>query len=219
MSMKELILLEGDGYAVINKPVGADSEDTGEGSAPALLRKAAGIDEVYPIHRLDKVACGALLCATDKKSAARLSAEMSEGKIAKEYLVICEGELEESERSGRMDDLLFYDRQRKKSFAVSRKRAGVKQASLSYECIATAMADGERAVSLVKVWLETGRTHQIRAQFASRRHPLLGDGKYGSRYNRTTAALMCRVLTFSGGRAECPLPDAFPWSLFSDVIL
>ena len=209
------ILYRADGYVVINKPVGAESEDKGEGSAPALVKNALGIDEAYPIHRLDKIARGAFLCATNKKSAARLSAEMTEGKFEKEYLAICEGEMDPP--SGECDDLLFYDRQRKKSYIVSRARGGVKRAQLRYECVMTRTADDGRVLTLVRIWLMTGRTHQIRAQLSYRGHPLLGDGKYGSKYNRTSAALMCRALTVSGKRIECPMPTEHPWDLFSEV--
>lgn len=211
------VLYSGDGFVVINKPVGADSEDKGEGGAPALIREELSVSEVYPIHRLDKIASGAFLCATRADTAAVLSKKMTEGGLEKEYLVICEGLFEEE--SGVMEDLLFYDRQKRKSFAVSRARSGVKRARLFYECLGSSMAEEGRPVSFVRVKLETGRTHQIRAQFASRRHPLLGDGKYGSKYNRTTAALMCHALTIDGERIECPVPKTFPWSLFSDTEL
>ena len=77
----------------------------------------------------------------------------------------------------------------------------------------------ERA--LVRVKLDTGRTHQIRVQFSSRGWPLTGDGKYGSRENRCTLALWSAELRFPhpvhGGelRFAARPPEAYPWTLFS----
>ena len=208
------ILFRADGYAVVNKPVGADSEDKGETSVPALVRDALGCEYADPCHRLDKVASGAMLVATDKKASARLSAAVSEGRIKKEYLCVCEGIFPEGELEGEMHDLLFYDRQKQKSYPVKKFRRGVKDASLSYKVLGKATADDRRKISLVWIELHTGRTHQIRAQFSSRRHPLLGDGKYGSRDKDCTAALLCHAVTVDNIRTECRPDDKYPWNLF-----
>lgn len=206
------ILYRADGYAVVKKPVGADSEDKGSESVPALVREALGCGYAEPCHRLDKAASGAMLVATDKKSAARLSALVAEGGIKKEYLCVCEGVPEEPE--GEMRDLLFFDRQKQKSYPVNRPRRGVKDASLSYRVLAQALTEDGRRVSLVWVELHTGRTHQIRAQFSSRRHPLLGDGKYGSRDRGCSMALLCHAVTADGVRTVCEPDSKYPWSLF-----
>ena len=90
-----------------------------------------------------------------------------------------------------MRDLLFKDGRQKKVFVVKRPRKGVKEASLEYVTLWT-----ENGYSRVLVKLHTGRTHQIRAQFASRGMPLSGDGKYGSRDNAKRLGLSLRKLTF-----------------------
>ena len=113
-----------------------------------------------------------------------------------------------------MQDLLFHDKQKNKTFAVSRQRAGVKTAELSYSVI-----DEKNGFSLVDIVLRTGRTHQIRAQFSSRNHPLFGDRKYGGRAGNL--ALHAYRLAFSHPRSgetlEFEYPPDFtipPWNMF-----
>ena len=117
---------------------------------------------------------------------------------------------------GELHDLLFFDRQKGKSYAVRRKRAGVKDARLAYRVLAQA-----EGLTLVRVRLFTGRTHQIRVQFSSRGWPLTGDGKYGSRNNRCAPALWSAELHFAHPVTGEKLtfrsqpPEAYPWTLFS----
>ncbi len=96
-------------------------------------------------------------------------------------------------------------------------RGGVKQAKLHYEILAR--QDG---LSLARIRLETGRTHQIRVQFASRGLPLLGDGKYGSRCGRCTCALWSYRLSFPDGKGEAVFEAQPPASsrgrCFSDTM-
>ena len=117
-----------------------------------------------------------------------------------------------------MRDHLFKDSRKGRVFPVSRPRKGVKEAVLEYRIAATA-EDG--AFSLAGITLHTGRTHQIRVQFASRKHPLWGDGKYGSRVKGAIALQSCglqfvhpdtgRIMNFT-----LPLPDTAPWNLFAE---
>ncbi len=216
MNDKIEILLRGNGYVIVNKPKGADSEDKGEGSVPALVRKALGVPYAAPCHRLDKGVGGAMLLSVDEKLTGVLCEQVQNHEIEKEYICVCEGEFPEEERSGVMQDLLFFDRSRAKSFIAKKKRAGVKEASLEYHVIGTAQAPDGKTLSQVKIKLRTGRTHQIRVQFASRKHPLCGDGKYGSRDNRTTVALHCLSLTVNGTVSVCPPEYKYPFDLFSE---
>ena len=140
-------------------------------------------------------------------------------KFVKEYLAVVSGC--PPEPSGVMEDLLYHDVRRNKSFVVDRKRGGVKQAKLSYEVAETIKTD-EGVFSLVRVRLYTGRTHQIRVQFASRKMPLAGDSRYGG-IRTCPLALWSHRLTFPHPMSKeivdyRSLPDlmSFPWSLFNE---
>jgi 23S rRNA pseudouridine1911/1915/1917 synthase len=100
-----------------------------------------------------------------------------------------------------MEDLLFHDSRSNRTFPVKRMRKGVKEARLSYKVISY---NGEKDISFVAVTLDTGRTHQIRTQFASRKHPLAGDGKYGSRI-KCPIALVMAELTYDEGEGTEPI--------------
>lgn len=116
--------------------------------------------------------------------------------------------------AGVLRDYLFKDSRKGRVFPVSRPRKGVREAVLEYRILATA---GEN--SLAEITLHTGRTHQIRVQFASRRHPLYGDGKYGSRQKGSIALQSCglRFVHPDTGKPmafSLPLPAAAPWKEF-----
>ncbi len=213
------ILFYGEGYVIVNKPTGADSEDKGPGSVPFLVKETLGTKYASPCHRLDKAVSGAMLVATDEKAAARLSAQLQEGKIEKEYICVCEGTFPEEELISEMKDLLYYDRSRQKSFTVKKKRTGVKEASLEYKVLDSQKRPDGKILSLVKIKLHTGRTHQIRVQFASRKHPLCGDGKYGSKDNRTTLALHCLSVTADGQCTKCMPERQYPFDLFEEALI
>ena len=123
------------------------------------------------------------------------------------------------EPEGIFEDLLFKDSSKNKSFVVKRERKGVKKASLSYRVLASSEVNGEE-ISLVLAKLHTGRTHQVRVQFASRKMPLLGDGKYGSRDNHCETALWCERLTFVNPFTKKTVeavslpPKEYPWNEF-----
>ena len=177
---------------VVEKPYGVLSEDSpAEAGLPALLREQTG-GSIYPVHRLDRTTQGLMVYAVTAAAAAALSAAITHGDLHKEYLALVEGE---PEQQGELCDLLYYDRARGKSYVVTRERRGVKKARLLYERAAVGEYEGNR-VSLLRVTLLTGRTHQIRVQFASRRHPLVGDRRYGSRIEAEQIALCACSLSF-----------------------
>ena len=195
------------------KPAGVLSTDE-PGGMPELLRRALGEDEtgcVRVVHRLDRPVGGVMVYAKTAQEAARLTQAMGQGQMQKTYLAVLTGC--PAERAGTLEDLLFHDRAKNKTYVVRRQRGGVKQARLHYEILAE--QDG---LSLARIQLETGRTHQIRVQFASRGLPLLGDGKYGSRCGRCTCALWSYRLSFPDGKGEAAFeaqpPARFPWTVF-----
>lgn len=184
------ILYSDRDLAVCVKPVGLDSE----AEVPAALVEAFG-GEVYPIHRLDKNVGGVMVYARTKKAAAALSKAVQEGAMVKEYVAMVHGTPPES---GDWTDLLWKDSAQNKVFVVKRERRGVKKARLEF----TRLSGGE--TSLIRVRLHTGRSHQIRVQFASRGFPLVGDHKYGARDAAAAPLLFsCRIRFPYGGREHC----------------
>ena len=177
------ILYEDKGIIVCVKPFGTLSERSDDAkSLPRLIESERGLDELFVIHRLDREVFGVMVYAKDVSCAQRLSKSVAERSFDKEYLAIIEGEMEE--RGGELKDLLLRDQRKNKTYVVDRSRKGVKEASLEYETLGA--AEGS---SLLRIKLHTGRTHQIRVHFASRRHPVEGDRKYGSKVKMQGIAL------------------------------
>ena len=160
---------------------------------PSLLRDELGVDTIYPVHRLDRTTQGVMVYALTENAARRLSTMIQQGKVEKTYLAVVEGVPEEAR--GEYTDLLYFDRRKNKSYVVKRERKGVKQARLRYEVLQTIEHEGER-LSLLKIQLLTGRTHQIRVQFASRKMPLVGDRRYGSHIPANHIQLCAARLSF-----------------------
>lgn len=172
------------------KPVGLDSES----EFPAALTELLG-GEIFPIHRLDKNVGGVMVFARAKSAAAALSRAVQEGSMVKEYVALVHGTPPET---GDWEDLLFKDSSKNKVFVVKKLRKGVKPARLEF----VRRTAGE--TSLVQVRLHTGRSHQIRVQFASRGFPLVGDHKYGSRDAAASPMLFSCRLTFPyRGESRC----------------
>lgn len=170
----------------------SQSDDGGRKNMPQELTRQIGAP-IFPVHRLDRETAGVMVFARNKESAAALSACVATEQFEKEYLAVIRGEIDEKE--GEMKDLLYFDRTKNKVYPVKRERKGVKKALLSYEVLKE--SDGK---TLVLVKPKTGRTHQIRVQFASRRHPLYGDKKYGG--SGDGLALFCQRLTFPHPKTE-----------------
>ena len=160
----------------------------GEEGLPEILSAQTGCKTVYPVHRLDRPVGGVMVYAKNSKTAALLSAE---GAFEKTYLALVSGCPEE--KSGILSDYLYKDGAKGKSFVVAKERKGCKYAELEYEVLAVKQTE-QGEISLVKVKLHTGRTHQIRVQFASRGMPLVGDGKYGSRIKSENIGLWSHEL-------------------------
>lgn len=228
-SLEELIVYENEDFALVNKPVGMDSEHAlGEG--------------FFPVHRLDKVASGLLLYAKNPRSAKKLSEALQEGKIKKRYHIIVESagdtskeddealsvktnstkdtdssEAKRLPKEGCFSDYLYKDVKKQKMFPVKKLRKGVKEAVLHYQLL-----EEKDGLALVDVELETGRFHQIRAQFSAHGFPLFGDGKYGSR-KKGNVALHCYTLSFPNPKSGEELHfaikdrDEEPWRKFESI--
>ena len=194
------ILYFDSSLAVCVKPAGVLSEGESEGCMPYLLScalKEKGIDATpLVVHRLDKETMGIMVFALDSRTAASLSLSSQNKDMKKIYHALCVGSIDE--REGVLEDFLFYDRMRGKSFIVDRERKGVKRASLEYKVL-----QGFEDRTLLEIELHTGRTHQIRAQFASRRHPLCGDRRYGAPAEYGNKLCLCAIrLSFTHPRTK-----------------
>lgn len=215
-------LFEDKHICVLVKPVGmlSQSDESGDESVVSVLESESPY--VGVVHRLDRGVGGVMVYAKDKQSAGKLCAIVGDKELfSKSYLVVCHGKPEE--QNGEMHDLLFKDSHLNKSYTVDRMRKGVKDASLEYSLVAYNEAHD---LSLVKVKLHTGRTHQIRVQFSSRKMPLAGDKKYGAKDNFKNIGLFSSNLSFAHPitkrMVDCgALPDysAEPWSIFEEEFI
>ena len=207
------VLYRDQQIVVCIKPAGTLSQDAGERSMPYLLRQQLGVAEVYTVHRLDREVGGVMVYGLTENAAAALSRAVQQRTLEKTYLAVLRGVPEAP--AGRLEDLLFHDQKRNKTYVVDRVRKGVKDASLDYEILQTVQQR-----TLVQVHLYTGRTHQIRVQFACRRLPLLGDGKYGGKEAGSGLGLWSYRLSFPHPATGKQLtfqqlpPETAPWSNF-----
>lgn len=217
-AMEDLHILYEDAHLVLCvKPVGVLSEDSEQGACmPALLRRhyreQGKPDYIATVHRLDKIVGGVMLFSRRREVTGKLTAAVAEHRVTKEYLAVLRGH--PAEASVTLTDLLFRDASKNKSYVVKRMRKGVREASLEYVTLGST-----EELTLVRVRLHTGRTHQIRVQFSSRGLPLLGDIRYGSKADCSTA-LWSYHMAFTHpvtGRTvdvTCPPPESWPWTLF-----
>ena len=167
------ILFEDRDVLVCIKPQGIVSQSDASSESMISLLEAHTGETVYPLHRLDREVGGVMVYAKSHFAAATLSKDIAEHNFKKEYMALVHGKPEADK--GEMRDLLFKDSRKNKSYVVKRIRKGVKEALLEYEVL-----NSKDGLSLVRVLLHTGRTHQIRVQFASRKMSLVGDKKYGA---------------------------------------
>jgi 23S rRNA pseudouridine1911/1915/1917 synthase len=193
------ILLEDNHCFAVAKPAGMPSthydgtEETVDRQVKAYLKeKYAKPGEVFLgiVHRLDKPTSGVLLFARTSKAAGRIAGQFREGGVDKVYWAVVEGQMKSSD--GTFEDWLWKDDTAGRVSVVQPHAAGAKQALVHYHV---------RAEYGGLNWLElrpqTGRTHQLRVQLSSRRHPIVGDFKYGSEEPFSPGiALHARSLTF-----------------------
>ncbi len=180
------------------------------GGMPELLRQALGTEEFRTVHRLDRVVSGLMVLARSAESASELSRQIREGQFQKEYLAVVHGRPAES---GRLTDLLLRDKARKMTMVVTEPQKGAQEAALRYRLLGAS-----EHMSRVQIQLETGRTHQIRVQFASRGFPLVGERKYSSLENPCELALWSYRLGFFHPTTKQALefslepPAEYPWT-------
>ena len=185
-------ILYADKYLVmVSKPAGIPSQPDPSGQSDLLTSLQADYPTASLIHRLDTPTGGVMVFGLAPKATAKLCALVQDHSLfCKEYLAVLRGHIEKDEDT--LTDLLFRDASHNKSYVVKRMRKGVREAKLSYRTVGKT-----DTLTLVRVALHTGRTHQIRVQFSSRGLPLLGDIRYGSKDPDCTAALWSYHLSFA----------------------
>ena len=182
------------------------------GGVPELLRKQLETEDVRTVHRLDRVVSGVMVLARNGKAASELSRQIREDAFGKEYLAVIHGQ--PACNSDRFCDLLVRDKARKMTFVAREEGKCVQPASLSYKVLSS-----KDALSKVRIRLETGRTHQIRVQFASRGMPLVGERKYAELNDPSELALWSYAVEFDHPvtgerlRFEKEPPEAYPWNV------
>ena len=206
----ELVYVDED-ILVCLKPARVLSTDE-PGGVPDLCREALGDPkaDVRTVHRLDRVVAGLMVLARNARSASELSRQIREDEFEKEYQAVVHGQAEEK---ATLWDLLGRDKARRMTFVATEPAKGVQEAVLDYRLLAR-----NEDMSRVQIRLHTGRTHQIRVQFASRNMPLVGERKYSELNDPCEIALWSCRLAFThpktGERMEFTHepPNEFPWT-------
>ena len=208
------ILYQDKRILVAIEPVGVLSTDEA-GGMPQLLRGELGDEKacVRTVHRLDAAVSGVMVFARSAKASSLLSEQMRQRRFTKEYLAVVHGC---PPSSGELIDLLGRDKQRRITFVADAPGPEVREAKLHYKVL-----ENREGLSLVSVRLYTGRTHQIRVQFASRGFPLAGDRKYGIDDGFDNIALWSHRIGFAhpetGESVEFTAlpPQTGAWGMFS----
>ena len=204
------ILYADETIVVCIKPPRVLSTDE-PGGLPEMLRETLGTQDFRTVHRLDRVVSGLMVVARSAAAASELSRQIREESFQKEYQAVVHGCVEQQE--GRLTDLLLRDKARKMTMVVAEPGKDVQPAALRYQILG-----GNQELTRVRIQLETGRTHQIRVQFASRGLPLVGERKYSELNDPCEIALWSYRLAFTHPITGQPMefaqdpPAVFPWT-------
>lgn len=209
----EVLYLDEDILVCIKPPRVLSTDEPG--GVPELARQELGQPQadMRTVHRLDRVVSGVMVLARSAQAASELSRQIREGSFQKEYLAVIHGS--PAQDQGQLRDLLYRDKARRMTMVAQEPGKGVQEALLDYQVL------GRReGLSLVKIRLHTGRTHQIRVQFASRGMPLVGERKYSTLEDDCQIALWSHALGFVHPTTGKPMsirkqpPREYPWELF-----
>ena len=213
------IIYEDNHLLVVEKPVGIPvQEDSSKDIDMITILKEyrkkkenkTGNAYIGLVHRLDRPVGGIMVFAKTSKAAARLSDEIRKNNFHKTYIAVVEGIIP---KEGTFEDYLIKDQKQNKSYITTKEEG-------KYSCLEYQLLSTKDNLSLVKINLLTGRSHQIRVQFSSRKHPLVGDSKYGNNPNNTDIALYAKALSFIHPTTKEQLnftldtPNKYPFNVF-----
>lgn len=219
------VIYEDNHLLVVEKPVNilSQGDDTNDKDMVNLLKQY--VKEKYNkpgnvyiglIHRLDRPVGGAMVFAKTSKAASRLSEQVRNKTFKKTYRAIIHGNMNKPEDI--LKDYLYKNKKTNMVSVVNKNHKEAKNAELSYKTL-----DRKNGFSLVEIDLKTGRSHQIRVQFASRKHPLFGDQRYGQDVNKVGQQISLwsykieieHPTTREKMEFVCEPPNDYPWDLFS----
>ncbi len=204
------ILYADESIVVCVKPPRVLSTDE-PGGLPELLRAQLGTQDFRTVHRLDRVVSGLMVVARNAAAASELSRQIREDTFEKEYQAVVHGTPEQPQ--GRLTDLLLRDKARKMTVVAHDLGKDVQPAALQYWVLTV-----NSQLTSLRIRLETGRTHQIRVQFASRGLPLVGERKYSELNDPCEIALWSYRLAFRHPATGEPMefikdpPQVYPWT-------
>ena len=213
------IIYEDNHLLVVEKPINVPVQKDSSGDKDLLTMLKEYLKKKYNkpgdvylalVHRLDRPVGGVMVFAKTSKAASRLSKQIQKHEMKKIYMAVIEGKVSDSG--------IFTDRLKKdeKTNTTIISEDG-KEAELSYNLVGFV-----NNLSLVRISLKTGRSHQIRVQFASRKIPLYGDQRYNSKASLDQIALFASRLEFKHPITkeiisfELPLPERYPFTLFKN---
>ena len=218
------VIYEDNHLLVVEKPVNvlSQGDDTNDKDMVNLLKQY--IKEKYNkpgnvfiglVHRLDRPVGGIMVFAKISKAASRLSEQVRNKSFKKTYRAVLNGNMRKD--SDTLKDYLYKNKKNNMVSVVNKNHKDAKDAELSYETIAK-----NEKFSMVQVDLKTGRPHQIRVQFSSRKHPLFGDQRYGQDINKKgdQIALWSYKIEITHPTTKekmefiCEPPNKYPWNLF-----
>ena len=208
----ELVYTDADVVVCVKPPRVLSTDEPG--GVPELVRQALGNPsaDIRTVHRLDRVVGGLMVLARNPAAASDLSRQIREGRFEKNYLAVLHG-APEGEK-GTLRDLLGRDKARKMTYIASAPGKGIQEAMLAYQVL-----NRQDGMSRVHVCLFTGRTHQIRVQFAGRDLPLVGERKYSTRNDPCELALWSCHLGFFHPATGAWMtfdrepPELYPWTV------
>ena len=218
------VIYEDNHLLVVEKPVNvlSQGDDTNDKDMVNLLKDYIKVKYNKPgnvfiglVHRLDRPVGGIMVFAKTSKAASRLSEQVRNKSFKKTYRAVLNGNMKKDNDT--LKDYLYKNKKTNMVSVVNKNHKDAKDAELSYETIAK-----NEKFSMVQVDLKTGRPHQIRVQFSSRKHPLFGDQRYGQDVNKKgdQIALWSYKIEITHPTTKekmefiCEPPNKYPWNLF-----